>query len=521
MAKYKIKNKTNSSLFIPEPVARSVGKGETIELSVPAAEMDKPAIHNLIRRRAIDVVASEDPAHGDGVELLPHKPYVNPDFFTPTAVVKIYVHAETGDDGGDGSLSSPFRTYQRAVDEIPDGYACQVLIESLGGVSDEIQIYINKIPSVSVKGLVSNGSYESFFNLNPSIVFRGARKRATDIVWNLTGNGSAIVDDGVTKQSQRSRVLSPSWDFDLSTQDHILMAIDVMDGLSHIGFHPIAERSDQETGSVVLCHSSGGQSQFNLPVNRNLDYSFYTLESSFANRVRILSNGLSPVEMSGFKFPSVVLQDVSTTCCKFLSDSTIILSRQSIRGFGNYHGGNISVLSPLVGATQDAYASAIPIIGAFQKNVYDGFVLIYGASNTTGVFRGNGLRFTNAYCDNSGYWDHEADTAYSVHLTNSEVRITVNCSFKNNTGAAFYLSNSRLTRSGGSLAGSAAAPSVVANSSVVTGFGSNVTIQNALDPGQEIKVGANDPIAFSDLPDNDFVADDGSKLPASQGCRAS
>lgn len=449
-------------------------------------------------------------------------PAPNPLFFEAGATVDIYVGPD-GDDSSTGfSEEHSLATIQEAANRIPDGFKSNVRINHLGGTIEEKSIVFNSRPGFAERN-------------TPEVRVIGNMVRVSG-PWALSGNGSAIVVDGVTKQCQRSRVIDP-WGFDLVDGEHFVVSDSYRDVVaeyidSALSAYPVvSSQSDESTGKLVLVHAAGGNRHAHFSDGT---YSMYRIgDSDFSNILEIHSRS-HRVKLVGFSFSGAIafLINVAVTACNFPTQLWLFCDDTLAGGYGSFVSGcHVGQLRMIVPSTSDNYRRYSRI----SRSTFKSFVYLAGGfSLVSGLFSGGRIaHITDAGADYEDNLRLSVNQLQScdfeglnfaspyVYLRDSKINRASRLSFHSTMAHAFTLSRGSFLTGASSVSGKVAAtPVIIESGSQVEGL-SSWSIVNDTTPGEEIKVGSRAPQTFASLPANDFVNEDGSYNAASQGCRAS
>lgn len=446
------------------------------------------------------------------------------EYFSADEVVNVYVDPVNGSDDNLGMApTDAFKTYQRAADDIPDGFKCHVLIRGLAGASDETSIVITARP-----GSVPANTHAAWAD-SPSVMLVGdfGPMLAGPYTFD-TSNGADVVDDGITKQCQRQYTIA-SWGFALVEGEHVFADLtrlldkdDTVNTATRDAVWPVPARSVEATGSVVFVQGAA-TAPTNRPLINSTNAGIYSIgSSSFSSAIRIVATGEYPVYMAGFKFTGIVYPtNVSLVACS----TSHLLATFSPRHphvaatiVSNYVGGLLYARSQDVFDYSNTRAMII-------NNVHKNSVRLSGQfSEITGLFTGGG-RINETPGASSGAprdidiarlhsADFETATFPGIELSAATIRNMTAVSFQNVT-SPFILKRHSYVVGGTGVAGKGSAASKLETGSFGEGL-SNFAMSNTTTIGQELQVGANAAIAFSGIGTgkHDFAVVD-----TSQGCR--
>lgn len=504
MAIYVITNRTPSRLHIPAPVGRDIAGNAQIKVNVPAAEMESSSVPTLAKRGAITIVSINDPAIPDSVEVgAVGVGRADGDFFTVGSVVRLYVDPVGGNDLNSGAQGVPKRTIQAALDSIPDGFRARVEVFVAAGEVEETYLKLR------AEGLGS------------VFVYGAAEKVAGP--WALTGNGSAITSPGgVLKQMQRSRVVSPSWGVPIDEQLHILQMDNYLepDAAWKYGegwMVPLAS-SDHETGTLVLVHGQGGDAN-NFHPSWSGNHILVERKTIFKSSLTVETN--SALTMLRFRF------------------TNNLVSRNGVSVVGSYVGGNLTIekstrsISTL-SCTVSGYISLLNNSDVFLHRTVARALVIEGTYVGTLSFITRGSLLTGygavnvrrSHISNFDGADVEMTTPDFGFMigSNSKFELRGRLSVEGVTNPFRVTDGSTWLYGSRAVNGQCSAPFLVEDGSKVVGLngGANrYVVVNTTNADEQIKVGSRAAQTVASLPAHDFVNEDGSYNPASQGCRAS
>jgi hypothetical protein len=468
-----------------------------------------------------------------------------PDFFlyddSGTTVVAVHVTPAGSDVDGEGTQTNPFRTVSRALDSVPNGYKCYVIVAVAGGNYPDI---VWAFPTTGGAGTndTSGGTFSS-----PSISIVGQSPYTDGEVINLSGGALTANNvphpSGLGNYACQSDFNFPAYTTPINPADpagqHLLYGPPTaVQGIYTPGFGgtKVVYSADNTTGVTRLVNKAGSNlfqtgdyyliNRDQLPTFdglyeiRHEGEAFYSTATIYNCKIRTFLFGIDLEVRSA---------NVSFTGCFVSSAGMVINSNSAADSLTN------CIIAPITPGTRTNYVGALRggstecyfkdttvnattgqyfNFGGVYESTASQVKLVTGTDSTS-TSHGAGPSVGISYfggCDFIG-------PGIAMQLVNTSVRASAgsgNFTFDNVTNPLILTSGSFWGHLNVTAIGTCTAPVIVGTKSMTgngnvtnqTGPGiAGWTVSNTANPGQEVQVGANPapPVGFAALPQTDLA----------------
>lgn len=521
MARYRIRNNTSSNIVIPSPVGKLLAKHSEVYVTLPAAEMDSPALYSLVKSGKLTITPMNDANAPDSLEVIPsasvggRRVVWREEFFTPGAEVILYCDPVNGDDNGDGSPRSPFQTIQVAIDSVPDGFLARVTIQLLPGRVVDTGIVFTPMPGAGV-------SLEHFEG-GARIQVKGAREVVATVT-PVTGTAQAAVSSGgVVKAAQRTLAVSP-WSTPIQTGEHFVDRISPPFP-EPSRFPCVSDFSDHESG--VLCLVSPTVNWGTSPIEVYTLASYVSSDNGSTFYISANSHYECSVINIRFTNTPVDLRGASLSGCS--GDSLAASSRPTT----NQRSQSLVTGCVFSGPSKRSFYNCVR--AAVSNCYFSGATVNFFFGSVETLFNtvvrhngGNKLHLGGR----SGGSPYKAgvvsiDRLIGLDIEGSSSGIVMyggvvdqqgDVTFEGGSNPLIVRYGGHWIRTGGLLTGEGTGPVQIETGSQIHGASAAHTYTNTSNADHQIKVGGNAPIKFSDIGTGktDLALGDDSQL-----CRAS
>jgi len=392
----------------------------------------------------------------------------------------IYVSATGSDIDGYGSIDVPYRQIQRAMKDIPQGASGDFYIQ-LGAGSFKPFIFDRTIIGrIYVIGNRSNPLISSGISSNSSLASgKHARRELSTGGW-----AGAITDGSHWMINDKGVADIYAVPLEASTSPTLELVGYISSGTGK-EVHPfesvITEPDEYYTGGVITA-----------------------LERTTPDQGKYVILG---VELQDI----VNLENIYTLACKFTMNNHYYMNLSGSVWLGGTVMGSLSYIVALNGSTVNTEVG-LYLLGGADLRVEGGHVTF----NSSIIKDSSVIKLT----DNSSLAIGQADieTSGPIALTaenRSTIRQAGAISVSSTLTTLVSLNDSSFVRNS-LIEGSTTGTCMILSNSSNVSFMSGTTLTNSVTSGEEIKVGGNAPVAFSDLPRTDLVLGNTSEM-----CKAS